>query len=35
VGVSKRVIVVDINSLEEDSEPVVLINPEITDTDGL
>ncbi len=35
VGVSKRVIVIDINSLEEDSEPVVLINPEITDTDGL
>ncbi|MDX9714788.1 MAG: peptide deformylase [Dissulfurispiraceae bacterium] len=35
VGVSKRIIVVDINSLEEESEPVVLVNPEITDTDGL
>ncbi|MCE5313220.1 MAG: peptide deformylase [Nitrospiraceae bacterium] len=35
VGVSLRLIVVDVNLDDEDSEPVVLINPEITDTDGL
>ncbi|TAN40624.1 MAG: peptide deformylase [Nitrospirae bacterium] len=35
VGVSKKIIVIDISSKEEQFPLIVLINPEITDTDGL
>lgn len=35
VGASIRLIVLDVNIEDEESEPVVLINPEITETDGL
>lgn len=34
VGVSKRVVVVDCSSSEEEPQPVTLINPEIVERDG-
>lgn len=35
VGVSKRIIVVDLSSVEKEFSPIVLINPEIIETDNL
>lgn len=35
VGVSKRIIVIDLSSVEKDSSPIVIINPEIVESDSL
>jgi peptide deformylase len=35
VGISKRLIVIDLSSVEKESSPIVIINPEIVESDTL
>jgi peptide deformylase len=35
VGISKRIIVIDLSSIEKDLSPIILINPEIVESDSL